>query len=168
MTPGHPPRPPIEALPKPTPEVTSQVTDKHPLPQPAQQGPPNKQARHKAFPYDQQAPAAMSMASPSAVDTSKMSAASPKGPPASFMPTPGDVQHMSSSAAVVDQGDQSESRMIHMVRSASDIDWSYPLEEQLEPNLKGGPRESTSFDDLCMLRKQIPKLAMRLPSPLDL
>ena len=38
---------------------------------------------------------------------------------------------------------------------------SCPLEEQLEPNFKGGPRESKSFDDLCMLRKQIPKMDNR-------
>ena len=88
-----------------------------------------------------------------------MNAPSPKkGPPASFMPNPGDVQHMSSSAAVVDQGDKSDRGRIYRVRSASDIDWNYPLEDQLEPNLKGGPRESTSIDDLCMLRKQIPKM----------
>ena len=74
------------------------------------------------------------------------------------MPTPGDVQHMSSSAAAVDPGNQSERGRIYRVRSASDIDWNYPLEEQLEPNFKGGPRESTSFDDLCMPRKQIPKM----------
>ena len=161
MTPGNPPRPPVEALPKPMPAGTSQATHKHPLPQPAQQGPPNKQVRHKAFPHDQQPPSTTSMASPSAVDMSRMSAPSPKGPPASFMPTPGDVQHMSSSPAAVDQGDQSERRRYYRVRSASDIDWNYPLEDQLEPNLKGGPSESKSFDDLCMLRKQIPKMDNR-------
>ena len=161
MTPGHPPRPPIEALPKPIPEMASQATQKHPLPQRAQQGPPNKQVRHKAFPHDQQPPLTMSMASPSAVDMSRMSAPSPKGPPASFMPTPGDVQHMSSCAAADDPWNPYERHLIARVRSASDIDWNYSLEEQLEPNLKGGPRESTSFDDLCMLRKQIPKMDNR-------
>ena len=34
----------------------------------------------------------------------------------------------------------------------------YPLEEQLEPNLKGGPNPSKSFDGLRLLRKQIPRL----------
>ena len=52
MTPGYPPRPPVEALPKPVQEVASQPTLKHPLPEPAQQGPPNKQVRHKAFPKE--------------------------------------------------------------------------------------------------------------------
>ena len=36
MTPGNPPRPPIDALPKPMPMETSQATHKHPLPEPAQ------------------------------------------------------------------------------------------------------------------------------------
>ena len=154
MTPGHPP---IEALPRPILEVASQATHEHPA-QPAQQGPPNKQVRHKAFPHDQQAPLTASMASPSAVDMSRMSAPSPKGPPASFMPTPGDVQHMSSCAAAVDTGNPNERRKIHKVKSVTDVDWNYLLEEQLEPNLKRGPRESTSFDDLCMLRQRVPKM----------
>ena len=55
MTPSYPPRPPIEALPKPAQAVASPATLKHPLPQPAQQGPPNKHVRHKAFPKEQQA-----------------------------------------------------------------------------------------------------------------
>ena len=161
MTPGNPPRPPIEALPKPMPAGTSQANQKHPLLQPAQQGSPNKQVRYMAFPHDQQPPATMSMASPSAVDMPRPSAPSPKGPPASFMPTPGDAQHMSSSSPAVDPRDRSERGRYYRVRSASDIDWNEPLEEQLEPNLKGGPRESTSFNDLCMLRKQIPRLEYR-------
>ena len=83
MTPGYQPRPPIEALPRPVPEAASQATLKHPLPEPAHQGPPNKQVRPKAFPKEQQASLTTSMASPSAVDVSRMSAPSPKGPPAS-------------------------------------------------------------------------------------
>ena len=68
MTPGNPPRPPVEALRKPMPAGSSQATHKYPLPQPAQQDPPNKQVRHKAFPHDQPPPPTTSMASPSAVD----------------------------------------------------------------------------------------------------
>ena len=94
MTPGNPPRPPIEALPKPMPIETSQATHKHPLPQPAQQGLPNKQVRHKAFPHDQQPPTTVSMASPSTVDMPMQGTPSPKGPPASFMPTPACLQEM--------------------------------------------------------------------------
>ena len=39
------------------------------------------------------------------------------------MPTPGDVQHMSSCAAAADPEDRSEHGRIYRVRSASDIDW---------------------------------------------
>ena len=42
MTPSHPPRPPIEALPKRASMETSSSANKHPLEQPAQQGPPNE------------------------------------------------------------------------------------------------------------------------------
>ena len=45
------------------------------------------------------------------------------------------------------------------IQSSTDIDWTRPLHEQLYPNLKGGPRKSTSFDDLCMLRSRIPRLS---------
>ena len=30
----------------------------------------------------------------------------------------------------------------------------------LNPNLKGGPKKSTTFDDLCMLRSRIPRLSL--------
>ena len=131
MTPGSPPRPPIEALPKPMPAGTNQANQKHPLPQAAQQGPPNKQVRHKAFPHDQQPPATVSMATPSAVEKPRPSAPSPKGPPSSFMPTPGDVQRMSSSSPAVDPRDRSERGRYHRVRSASDIDGISPLRSSL-------------------------------------
>ena len=159
MTPGYPPRPPIEALSKPAQEVASQATLKHPLPQPAQQSPPNKQVRHKSFPKEQQATLSASMATPSAVDMSRMSAPSPKGPPAAFMLTPGDVQYMSSCAAAVGPGNPNERHRIHTVRSPTDIDWTRPLHEQLEPNFKGGPTKSKPFEELCMLRKNIPKMS---------
>ena len=157
MTPGYPPRPPTEALPKPAQEMASRATLKHPLPQPAQQGPPNKQVRHKAFPKEQQATLSTSMASPSAVDMSRMSAPSPKGPPAAFTPTPGDVQHVSSCAAAALPGNPNERHRFHTIRSPTDIDWSCPLKEQLEPNFKGGPDQSKPFEELCMLRRKIPK-----------
>ena len=77
------------------------------------------------------------------------------------MPTPEDVQHMQSSSPAVDQEDISGRRRYRRVRSASDINWDQPLEEQLEPNLKGGPDPSKSFEDLCLLCKQIPRLDNR-------
>ena len=49
MTPGHPPRPPIEALPQPVPEMASQATLKHPLPQPAQQVRPTSKCVTRHF-----------------------------------------------------------------------------------------------------------------------
>ena len=153
-TPGYPPRPPIETLPKPAQEVASQATLKHPLPQPAQQGPPNKQVRHKVFPKDQQATLLTSMASPSAVDMSRMSTPSPKGPPASFLPTPGEV----SCAAATLPGNPNERHRFHTIQSPTDIDWSRPLKERLEPNFKGGPDQSKPFEELCMLRRDIPKM----------
>ena len=56
MTPRHPPRPPIDALPKPAPEVAkSSDPQASSTSEPAQQGPSNKQVRHKAFPHEQQA-----------------------------------------------------------------------------------------------------------------
>ena len=65
-TPGHPPRPPVEALPKPMP-MESQMTHKHPVESSSQQGPP-RQARHKPFPFNQPPPVSTSMLSPAAVE----------------------------------------------------------------------------------------------------
>ena len=154
-TPAHPPRPPASALPQPTPDSASPASLKHPLPQPAQQGPPNKQVRHKAFPTDPQASPSTSMASQPAVDMSRMSAPSPKGPPASFLPTPGDVQQASSCAAAELPRD---GRRRYKIRSPSDIDWSRPLKEQLAPNFTGGPDKTKPFEELGMLRSNIPKM----------
>ena len=88
MTPSHPPHPPVEALPKYASMETSQGANEHPLEPPAQQGPPNKHVRPKAFPYEQSPPAHASMAPPSAVDMSRQGTPNPKGPPASYMPAP--------------------------------------------------------------------------------
>ena len=127
----------------------------HSLPQPAQQGPPNKQVRHKAFPEGQQAP--------SPVDLSSMSAPSPKGPPASFLPSPMNVQQMDSCAAAALPGrdypmSTAGKPKIHTVNSPNDIDWRMPLKQQLETNLKGGPDKLKTFEELCMLRSNIPKV----------
>ena len=163
MTPSHPPRPPIEALPKYASMETSQGANKHPLEPPAQQGPPNKHVRHKAFPHEQLPPAHASMASPSAVDMSRQGTPLPKGPPAAYMPAPPEVTSMSTSApAAVPEPNVTENGKYRTIRSVTDIDWSRPLYEQLEPNLKGGPRSSRTFADLCMLRAKIPKLTKQL------
>ena len=152
MTPGHPPRPPVEALPKPMP-MESQMTNKHPVESPSQQG-PNKQARHKPFPFNEPPPVSTSMTLSPAAEMPRPGAPIPKVPPASFMPTPGDVQQMSSSSPAADPRDRiTEEGKYRTILSVTDIDWTRPLHEQLKPNLKGGPRTSTSFDDLCMLRE---------------
>ena len=157
---SHDFRPSTSALPKPMPMGTSQATHKHPLPQPAQQGPPHKQVRHKAFPHDQQPSTTVSMASPSAVDMPRQGHPSPKGPPTSYMPTPGDVEYMPSSSPAVDQEEMSGRGRYRRVRSSTD-NWNHPLDEQLEPNLTGGPDPSKSFEDLCLLCRQIPRLESR-------
>ena len=158
MTPGHPPRPPVEALPKPM-SMETQTTNKHPLS--LQLNRVHRTSKlDKPFALDQPPPVSTSMASPSAADMPRPGVPTPKGPPASFMPTPGNVQQMSSSSPAVDLGDRiSSSGKYRTIRSATDIDWTCPLHEQLEPNLKGSPRASTSFDDLCMLRAKIPRLS---------
>ena len=50
MTPGYPPRPPLDALPKHPSMETSSGANKHPLEPPVQQGPPNRHVRPKPFP----------------------------------------------------------------------------------------------------------------------
>ena len=105
------------------------------------------------------------MASPSAVDMPRPGAPTPKGPPASFTstPGPGDVQQMSSSSPAADPRDRiTADGKYKTIWSATDIDWTRPLYEQLEPNLTGGPRASTTFDDLCMLRAKIPRLSRNM------
>ena len=77
-TPAHPPRPSSSALPQPVQEPPNPVTLKNPLPEPAQQCPPNKQVHHKQFPRDQQGNPMIPAQAPSAVDPPKMSAPSPK------------------------------------------------------------------------------------------
>ena len=52
MTPSHPPRPPISALPKHPSMETSSGANKHPLEPPTAQAPPSKHVRCKAFPQD--------------------------------------------------------------------------------------------------------------------
>ena len=64
--------------------------------------------------------------------------------------------------AAVPQGRITEDGKYRTIWSSTDIDWTRPLHEQLEPNLKGGPRSSTTFEDLCMLRAKIPKLSKQV------
>ena len=152
VTPCHPPRPPIDALPKHPSMETGTGANKHPLEQPVQQGPPQKHVRPKAFPHAQAPSMETSMPATSAVDTSRPSAPCPKGPPSEYMPAPPKVTSMSTSASAADQEQYvTENGKIRRVRSVTDIQWKYPLHEQLEPNLKEGPRSTTSPEELRML-----------------
>ena len=56
MTPSHPPRPPLSALPKHPSMETSSCASKHALEPPTAQAPPSKQVRCKAFPKSYQPP----------------------------------------------------------------------------------------------------------------
>ena len=163
VTPCHPPRPPIDALPKHPSMETSTGANKHPLEQPVQQGPPQKHVRPKAFPYAQAPSMETSMPATSAVDTSRPSAPCPKGPPSEYMPAPPEVTSMSTRASAADQEQYvTENGKIKKVRSVTDIQWKYPLHEQLEPNLKGGPRSTTSPEELRVLRAKIPELSKHI------
>ena len=162
MTPSYPPRPPIDALPKHPSMETGSGANKHPLEQPVQQGPPYKHVRPKAFPYEQST-SQTSMTAPSSADMFRPGTPCPKGPPAEYMPAPPEVTSMPTAAsAAAPESYVTESGKIRKVRSVTDIKWGIPLYEQLEPNLKGGPRPSTSPAELRMLRAQIPKLTKQL------
>ena len=78
MTPSHPPRPPIEALPQHPSMETSSCANKHPLEPPTAQGPPSKHVRSKAFPYSSQPPDQVFMAASAAVDMPQSSRPCPK------------------------------------------------------------------------------------------
>ena len=128
MTPGHPPRPPIEALPKHPSMETSSCASKHPLEPPTAQGPPSKHVRSKAFPYSSQPPDQVYMAASAAVDMPQSSRPCPKGPPADFMPTPPGVMSMQTKASTDDRRSRMNDQGKYVkVKSVLDIDWSLPL-----------------------------------------
>ena len=107
MTPSHPPRPPIEALPKHPSMETSPCANKHPLEPPTAQGPPSKHVRSKAFPYSSQPPDQVFMAASAAVDMPQSSRPCPKGPPAEFVPTPPEVMSMQTGSSRDDRRSRS-------------------------------------------------------------
>ena len=165
-TPAHPPRPPISALPQPVQEPPAPATLKHPLPQPAQQGPPNKQGRSKDFPRDPRGNPLAPMPAAPAVDRMRVGAPIPKSHPASCVPTPSDVlapQPMDTCAAAALPGQDDlmasdqKSKKLCYVHSPSDIDWHFPLKDQLEPQLTC-PDSKKTFEELCFLRNRIPKM----------
>ena len=98
MTPSHPPRPPIDALPEhPSMEMNSGA-NKHPLEPPTAQAPPSKHVRCKAFPQSSQPPDQVYVAASAAVEMPKSGRPCPKGPPAEFMPTPPEIASMQPSS----------------------------------------------------------------------
>ena len=156
MTPCHPPRPPVDALPKHPSMETSSCASKHPLESTTVEGPPSKHVRPKAFPYPDQ----VFVAASAAVDMPHPSRPCPKGPPADFMPTPPEVMSMKKGPSIDDRSARlnDEGKLVK-VKSVLDINWSLPLWEQLAPVLKGGPNPSTSHDKLREIRAQVPELS---------
>ena len=163
MTPSHPPRPPIEALPKYPSMETSQCANKHALEPPAAPGPPSKHVRSKAFPDASQSPDQVYMAASAAVDMPQPSRPCPKGPPAEYMPTPPELMSMQTRVPTDDQKSRMNDQGKYLkVKSVRDIDWSRPLWEQLAPVLKGGPDPTKLPADLRALRAKVPELTNHL------
>ena len=163
MTPGHPPRPPLEALPKYPSMETSQCANKHALEPPAAQAPPSKHVRSKAYPYPSQPPDQVFMAASASVEMPQPSRLCPNGPPAEFMPTPPEVMSMQPKASTDDRRSRmSDQGKYIKVKSVLDIDWSIPLWEQLAPVLKGGPDPTKSQAELRARRAQVPELSNHL------
>ena len=159
MTPGHPPRPPLEALPKYSSMETSSCANKHPLEPPTAQAPPSKHVRCKAYPYPSQPPDQVYVAASATVEMPQPSRPCPKGPPAEFMPTPPEVASMQPKASTDERRSRMNDQGMYLrVKSVRDIDWSRPLWEQLAPVLKGGPDPTKSQADLCALRAKVPEL----------
>ena len=94
MTPSHPPRPPVEALPKYPSMETSSCANKHPLEPPTAQAPLSKHVRCKAYPFPSQGPDQVYVAASATVEMPQSSRPCPKGSPADFMPTPPEVASM--------------------------------------------------------------------------
>ena len=164
MTPSHPPRPPIAALPKYPSMETSQCANKHALEPPTAQAPPSKQVKSKAFPYPSSSPPdQVFMAASAAVDMPQPSGPCPKGPPSEYMPTPPELMSMQKGVLTDDQKSRMNDQGKYLrVKSVLDIDWSRPLCEQLAPVLKGGPDPTKSQDDLRALCARVPELTNQL------
>ena len=159
MTPSHPPRPPIEALPKYPSMEMSQCANKHALEPPAAQGPPSKHVRSKAFPY----PSQVFMAASAAVEMPQPSRPCPKGPPADYMPTPPELMSMQTGVSTDDQKSRMNDQGKYLkIKSVLDINWGRPLWEQLAPVLKGGPDPTKPPADLRALRAKVPELTNHL------
>ena len=163
MTPSHPPRPPVEALPKYPSMETSSCANKHPLEPPTAQAPPSKHVRCKAYPFPSQGPDQVYVAASATVEMPQSSRPCPKGPPADFMPTPPEVASMPTNFFASDRkARMNEEGKYLRVKSNRDIDWSKPLWEQLAPVLKGGPDPSKSQSELRAIRSKVPEMTNAL------
>ena len=159
MTPSHPPRPPLSALPKHPSMETSSGASKHALDPPTEPAPPSKQTRHKAFPKPPQAEGEVYVAASASVETPQPCRPCAKGPPATYMPTPPEIASMPSNSYEKDrQARLNDEGKYLRVKSPRDIDWNKPLYEQLAYVLQGGPSPSKSHDELRAIRAQVPEL----------
>ena len=160
MTPGHPPRPPLSALPKYSSMETSSCANKHALDPPTAQAPPSKQVRCKAFPKPSQPAEEIYVAASASVEMSQPCRPCPKGPPATFLPTPPEIASMKTDSSEQDRKARlNEEGKYVRVKYPSEIDWKTPLFEQLAYVLKGGPSPNTSQADLRAIRAQVPELS---------
>ena len=159
MTPGHPPRPPLSALPKHSSMETSSCASKHALEPPTAQAPPSKQVRCKAFPKSSQPPDQVYVAASATVEMSQPCRPCPKGPPATFLPTPPEIASMKTDSYEEDRKARLNEEGLYLrVKYPSEIDWKSPLWEQLAAVLKGGPSPSRSQAELRALRAKVPEL----------
>ena len=159
MTPGHPPRPPLSALPKHSSMETSSCANKHALDPPTAQAPPSKQVRCKAFPKPSQPAEEIYVAASASVEVSQPCRPCPKGPPATFLPTPPEIASMQPDSYELDRRARlNEEGKYLRVKSPRDIDWDKPLWEQLAAVLRGGPNPGTSHDELRTIRAQVPEM----------
>ena len=159
MTPGHPPRPPLSALPKYSSMEMNTGASKHALDPPTAQAPPSKQVRCKAFPGSSQPSDQVYVAASASVEMSQPCRPCPKGPPATFLPTPPEIASMKTDSYEEDRKARlNEEGKYLRVKYPSDIDWNSPLWEQLAVALQGKPDPSRSHAELRALRAKVPEL----------
>ena len=125
----------------------------------AWQAPPSKQVRCKAFPKSSQPAEEIYVAASASVEMSQPCRPCPKGPPATFLPTPPEIASMPTDSYELDRRARlNEEGKYLRVKSPRDIDWSKPLCEQLAAVLRGGPNPGTSHDELRAIRAQVPEM----------
>ena len=138
---------------------TSSGASKHALDPPTAQAPPSKQVRCKAFPKSSQTTEEVYVAASASVEMSQPCRPCPKGPPATFLPTPPEIASMPTDSYEQDRRARLNDEGKYLrVKSPRDIDWSKPLCEQLAAVLQGGPSPSKSYDELRAIRARVPEL----------